>query len=33
MTPKAEHLAGRTEEADWIGYRERGSNVLLRIMA
>ena len=33
MTPKAEHLAGIASEADWIGYRERGSNVLLRIMA
>lgn len=33
MTPKAGNLVGAGPRADWVGYRERGSNVLLRIMA
>ncbi len=32
MTPKAD-LVGAGPSADWVGYRERGSNALLRIMA
>lgn len=33
MSPKAANLHAPRPKADWIGHRERGSNVLLRIMA
>jgi predicted LPLAT superfamily acyltransferase len=33
MTQRTGHLADETRKADWIRHRERGSTVLLRIMA